>query len=121
MKFSIVHNSLTVQNLERSIEFYQKALGMKVKGRKDLPELTLVYMGDAADSRHELELTLRQGHDGSYDLGDNPVHLAFEVDDYDAALQLHRAMNCVVRVVEGSRIYFISDPDGYHSEIMSKS
>ena len=54
----------------------------------------------------------------SYDLGDNEIHLAFTVDDMDAALAHHKEMNCVCFENESMGIYFIEDPDGYWLEIV---
>ena len=52
-----------------------------------------------------------------YDLGDNESHLAFHVDDMDAALALHKEMDCVCFENPDMGIYFINDPDGYWVEI----
>jgi lactoylglutathione lyase len=118
MKFTMAHSSIAVKDVERSVEFYKKALGLKVKGNKDLPHIKLTYLVDGEDSGYELEITLRKDHEGEYNLGENPVHLAFWVDNYKEALAMHQAMGCVLRVVEPAGIYFIQDPDGYVTEIM---
>lgn len=120
MKFTMAHTSIAVEDVERSVEFYKKALGLKVKYVKDLPHINLTYMVDEDESGYELELTLRKGHDGMYNLGDNPVHLAFYVEDYAGALQRHQEMGCIQRIVEPAGIHFITDPDGYSIEIMPK-
>ena len=120
MHFTMAHTSLAVEDLERSRAFYEKALRLRFKGKKDLPHLTLIYMVDEENGAYELELALRKGHEGGYTLEDNPVHLAFYVNDYAASLQLHQELGCVKRIVESAGIYFISDPDGYEIEIMEK-
>jgi lactoylglutathione lyase len=53
-------------------------------------------------------------------LGDNPTHTAFVVDDYDAALELHKSMNCI-DFIHADGMHFLKDPDGYSLEIMSKN
>ena len=56
--------------------------------------------------------------DRAYDLGDNEFHLAFTVDDFDAALAKHKEMNCVCFENPAMGIYFINDPDGYWLEVL---
>ena len=56
--------------------------------------------------------------DRAYNLGDNEFHLAFHVDDYDAAYAKHKEMGCVCFENPAMGIYFISDPDGYWLEIV---
>ena len=56
--------------------------------------------------------------DRPYNLGDNEFHLAFAVDDMEAALALHKEMNCVCFENKDMGIYFIEDPDGYWLEIV---
>ena len=109
MNFKFNHNNLNVRDLEKSIQFYKDALG-----------LTVVREKDAADgsSVHQLELTWLRDMDRPYDLGDNEIHLAFTVDDMDAALAHHKEMNCVCFENESMGIYFIEDPDGYWLEIV---
>lgn len=65
--------------------------------RKDAADgsFKLVYLGDGS-SVHQLELTWLRDMDRPYDLGDNEIHLAFTVDDMDAALAHHKEMNASV-------------------------
>ena len=117
MDFRFVHNNINVLNLEKSLEFYTKALNLVENRRWDNPDFTLVYLGDGKSS-HQLELTWLKDRSEPYDLGDNEIHLAFEVDDYAAAHALHRSMDCICYENEEMGLYFINDPDGYWIEIM---
>ncbi|MBQ7840796.1 MAG: VOC family protein [Lachnospiraceae bacterium] len=120
MKFTFAHNNLNVTDLERSLAFYKEALGLEVLRRKDAADgsFTLVYLTDGV-MPHLLELTwLRDWEKDHYDLGDNEIHLAFAVDDMEAALAKHKEMNCVCFENEAMGIYFIEDPDGYWIEVV---
>lgn len=120
MKFKFLHNNINVRDLERSLAFYEKALGLKEVRRKELPDFTLVYLGDGGTTPHELELTHLKGRKEPYNLGDNEFHLAFGVDDFDAAHKLHEEMGCICYENAAMGIYFISDPDGYWLEVLPK-
>lgn len=119
MKFTFAHNNLNVFDLDRSLSFYKEALGLTETRRKDAENgsFTLVYLGDGA-TPHLLELTWLRDMDRPYELGDNEIHLAFEVDDFDAALAKHKEMGCVCFENPAMGIYFIEDPDGYWLEIV---
>lgn len=56
--------------------------------------------------------------DRPYELGDNEIHLAFAVDDFDAAYKKHKEMGCICFENPSMGIYFIEDPDGYWLEIV---
>ena len=118
MNFKFNHNNLNVRDLEKSIQFYKDALGLTVVREKDTADgsFKLVYLSDGS-SVHQLELTWLRDMDRPYDLGDNESHLAFHVDDMDAALALHKEMDCVCFENPDMGIYFINDPDGYWVEI----
>ncbi len=62
MKFRFEHTCIRVLELEKSIEFYEKALNLKVVSRKDNPEklFTLVYL---TNDEHNFELELTHNHD----------------------------------------------------------
>ena len=117
MRFTFVHNNINVLDLENSLAFYKQALGLVENRRWDDPGVTLVYLGDG-HSQHQLELTWLKDRTEPYDLGDNEIHLAFEVDDYDAAHALHKRMDCICYENDAMGLYFINDPDGYWIEIM---
>lgn len=118
MQFSFYHYNYNVFNLDKSIAFYKEALGLKEVRRKEASDgsFTLVYLGDGVTD-FTLELTWLRDWEKPYNLGDNEVHLAFRVDDYNVAYQKHKEMGCICYENPGMGIYFISDPDGYWLEI----
>ena len=122
MKFTFYHNNINVLDLGKSIEFYKKALGLTVtkKVESDDGSFKLAFLGDGT-TPHLLELTWLRDMDRPYNLGDNESHLAMRVDDMDAALALHKEMDCVCFENPEMGIYFISDPDGYWMEICPTS
>jgi lactoylglutathione lyase len=119
MKFAFEHNNFNVLNLEKSIDFYEKALGFKEIRRYTAPDKSfiLVYLGDGI-TIHQLELTWLRDRTEPYDLGDNEFHLALGVDDFDAAYELHKEMGCICYENTDMGIYFINDPDDYWIEIL---
>ncbi len=119
MQFKMIHENYNVADLERSLEFYDKALGLKEKRRKTAADgsFIIVYIGnDAGD--FELELTWLRDHPQPYDLGEVEFHLAFRADDFEAAHALHEKMGCICFENPSMGIYFITDPDGYWLEII---
>jgi len=96
MNFTFAHNNLNVYDLEKSLDFYQKALNLKVEREKlaDDESFKLVYLTDGV-TPHLLELTWLRDMDRPYELGDNEIHLAFAVDDFDAAYKKHKEMGCI--------------------------
>lgn len=122
MKFTFAHNNFNVIDLDKSLKFYDEALGLKEVRRKEAADgsFILVFLGDG-ESKHQLELTwLRDWEKDSYNLGDNEIHLAFQSDDMEASLKKHKEMGCVCFENTAMGIYFISDPDGYWLEIVPK-
>jgi len=119
MKFTFAHNNINVLNLGRSLAFYKDALGLEEVRRKEAKDgsYILVYLGDGR-TPHQLELTWLRDRKEPYDLGDNEIHLAFTVDDYDAALAKHKEMGVVCFDNTAMGIYFIEDPDGYWLEVV---
>lgn len=122
MKFKYVHNNINVFNLEKSVAFYEKALGMTVARVKEAADgsFKLTFLTDAVGI-HQIELTWLRDWDRPYNLGDNEIHMAFVVDDYDAAHELHKEMDCICYENEGMGLYFINDPDGYWIEIIPEN
>jgi len=119
MKFTFAHNNINVLNLEKSLQFYQEALGLVEVKRyeEENGDFILVYLGDES-TPHALELTWLRDRKDPYDLGDNEIHLAFKVDDFEAAHKHHQEMGCICFENEKMGIYFINDPDDYWLEIL---
>lgn len=119
MQFKMVHENYNVFDLERSLQFYQKALGLTEKRRITAKDgsFVIVYVGnDSTDFL--LELTWLRDRDKPYELGDGEFHLAFRTDSFKEAHALHKEMGCVCYENEQMGIYFIEDPDGYWLEIV---
>jgi len=119
MKFTFNHNNINVLDLEKSLEFYKKNLGLKEVRRKTASDgsFTLVFLDDGVTG-HRLELTWLRDWEKPYNLGDNEMHLAFRVDDYETAHAFHKGQGVICYENEKMGIYFISDPDGYWVEII---
>lgn len=119
MQFKFAHNNFNVLNLEKSMKFYEEALGLKEVRRKEAADgsFILVYLGDGITT-HELELTWLKNREEAYNLGENEFHLAFRVDNFAAAHELHKKMGCICYENPGMGIYFIADPDNYWLEIL---
>ena len=117
MKFAMIHENYNVLDLEKSLVFYEKALGLHEVRRINGDGFIIVYMGNGVSS-FELELTWLEDHPQAYDLGECEFHLAFVADDYEAAHKLHEEMGCICYEKPAMGIYFITDPDGYWLEII---
>ncbi|HKL01052.1 MAG TPA: VOC family protein [Desulfotignum sp.] len=119
MKFTIDHFNINVLDLEKSLAFYEKALGLYEARRKtaDDGSYIIVFLEDGT-SANKLELTWLKSQEKPYDLGDEEFHIAFTTDDFDAAYALHKKMNCICFENKDMGIYFINDPDGYWLEIV---
>jgi lactoylglutathione lyase len=129
MKF--LHTMLRVGDMQRSVDFYTRIIGMKVLRMRDMPEqkysLTFLAFGAGnEDGSAELELTYNYGV-SSYDLGTAFGHLALGVPDVAATCdQIAAAGGKVVRPagpVKGGTtvIAFVEDPDGYKIELIERS
>ena len=114
------HLNINVTNLERSIAFYDQALGLKEHSRKEAPDgsFILVYLSDASKN-FLLELTWLREHPQAYELGENESHLCLRVEgDYDEVRAFHREMGCICFENQEMGLYFINDPDDYWIEIL---
>lgn len=120
--FKFNHNNFNVLDLDKSIKFYKDALGLEVVREINAPDgsYRLIFLGDGS-SFHRLELTWLKEMDRPYNLGDNEMHLAFKVDDYQAAHQMHQEMGCICYENNAMGLYFIADPDGYWIEILPEN
>ena len=125
----ILHTMLRVGDLQRSIDFYTKVLGMKLLRTSENPEYkyTLAFVGYGHNPDHaELELTYNWGVD-KYELGTAYGHLAISASDIVEACKAVRANGGNVTrepgpVKGGSTVIaFVTDPDGYKIELIERS
>lgn len=119
-----LHTMIRVGNLERSVDFYTRLLGMKELRRRDVPEgkYTLVFVG-YDDGGASIELTYNYGVE-RYELGTGFGHLAIGVTDIHATVESLRAAGVKITREPGpvkfgtTVIAFIEDPDGYKIELI---
>ena len=119
MSYVFNHFNFNVFDLERSLKFYDEALGLKVVREKKAADgsFILKFLGDGV-SAFTLELTWLRDRTEPYDLGEQEYHLAFMTEDMTAARAKHEKMGCVCFDNPSMGIYFIEDPDGYWIEII---
>jgi len=122
----ILHTMLRVGDLQRSIDFYTRVLGMKLLRTTERPEqkYSLAFVGYGSNPEHaEIELTYNYGVD-KYELGTAFGHIALGVPDVYAACDAIRKNGGNVTREPGpvkggtSVIAFITDPDGYKVELI---
>jgi lactoylglutathione lyase len=124
-----LHTTIRVKNLDQSVNFYTKLLGMKELRRNEVPAgkytLAFVGYGDEA-SATVLELTYNWGQDDGYELGTAFGHLAVGVPDVAATcVELRKAGVKITRepgpVKFGTTVIaFVEDPDGYKVELVQR-
>lgn len=119
MNFRIDHFNINVKDLEKSLAFYNEALGLKELSRKEASDgsFIIAFIGNSQSSL-KLELTWLRDKEGNYELGDNESHIAFKVDDYEKAYAHHSQMGCICYENKAMGLYFIEDPDGYWLEVI---
>ena len=124
----ILHTMIRVINLENSINFYTKVLGMKLLRKKEYPDgkFTLAFVG-YGDEVEEAVIELTHNWDtDSYDIGNAFGHIAIEVDDvYKACDEMKKSGGKIIRdagpMNAGTTIIaFVEDPDGYQIELIGK-
>ncbi len=114
------HYNINVFDLQKSLEFYDKALGLKEVRRKEAADgsFILVYLGDG-ETGFSLELTWLRDWERAYNMGDNEQHLCIRVaNDYVQTRAFHKEMGCVCYENTDMGLYFIVDPDGYWIEVL---
>lgn len=119
MQARAIHRCIHVLDLEKSIAFYEQALGMRIINRMGPEDGSWenVFIGND-QAGFQIELTWNRGRTEPYVNGGRDTHLAFAVDDMDAARALHEEMGCICFVNERMGLYFIEDPDGCWIEIV---
>jgi lactoylglutathione lyase len=125
----LLHTMLRVGDLQRSIDFYTKVLGMKLLRTSENPEYkySLAFVGYGNNPDHaEIELTYNWGTD-KYEMGTAYGHIALSAEDiYQTCEQVRAAGGNITRepgpVKGGSTVIaFITDPDGYKVELIERA
>ena len=126
-KFRLMHTMLRVRDLEKSLDFYTRLLGMRLLRKTDFPEgkFTLAFIGYGPEESHSvLELTHNHDQSEPYDLGTGYGHIALGVRDIrGVCAELEKAGAKIPRppgpMKHGkTHIAFIEDPDGYKVELI---
>ena len=114
------HYNCNVLDLEKSLAFYSKALGLKIDRQLKAEDgsYIITYLSDSVSS-FLLELTWLRDWENPYAMGDNEQHLCVRVEgDYDEVRQFHKENGWVCYENQDMGLYFIVDPDGYWIEIL---
>jgi len=120
IKAKFDHYNCNVFDLDKSLAFYDKALGFKIhhQMKADDGSYLITFLTDTASS-FLLELTWLRDWEKPYEMGDNEQHLCVRVTgDYDEIRQFHRENGWICYENQEMGLYFIEDPDGYWIEIL---
>ncbi len=119
----LAHTNVRVRDIDASLRFYE-ALGFERRGRLQFDGAYNIYLGLPGDG-DTLELTVNEGQEEPYDLGDGYGHVALEVDDLDGLLARLAEQGIEPEKPpyapagrEEFRICFVADPDGYRVELI---
>ncbi len=124
-----LHTMIRVRDLDQSIDFYTRHLGMELLQRTDYPggRFTLAFVGHGSEeSNTVIELTHNWDQDEPYDLGSGFGHLAVSVADiYETCAALEKEGVKIPRppgpMKHGATVIaFIEDPDGYKIELIER-
>ncbi len=127
--FKFLHTMIRVKDLDKSLDFYTRLLGMKELRKKDFPtgKFTLAFVGYGDEANNTVvELTHNWDQAEPYALGDGFGHLALGVKDIYATCEKLAQENVAIPRPPGpmkhggSVIAFIEDPDGYKIELIEK-
>jgi len=128
-QFRFLHTMIRVKDLDKSLDFYTRHLGMKVLRQNDYPDgrFTLAFVGYGDESAHTvIELTHNWDQEKPYDLGSGFGHLALGVPDIYATCKALEEEGVKIPRPPGPMkhgttvIAFIEDPDGYKIELIER-
>lgn len=125
----MLHTMLRVGDMQRSIDFYTKSMGMQLLRTTDRPDqkYSLAFVGyDDESQQAVIELTYNYGVT-SYDVGSGFGHIAIGVDDIHGTCERVKAAGALVTREPGpvkggtTVIAFVQDPDGYKIELIQRA
>jgi lactoylglutathione lyase len=127
--FRLLHTMIRVRDLDVSLDFYTRLLGMSLLRRTDYPDgkFTLAFVGYGAEADHTvIELTHNWDREEPYEIGTGFGHLALGVPNIYQACDLLAANKVKITRAPGPMkhgttvIAFVEDPDGYKIELIEK-
>ena len=127
MLAKLIHTMIRVLDLDRSIDFYQKAFNLSVADHFDFDDFALVYLRNE-ENDFEVELTLNKGQAESYTHGDGYGHIAVCVNDLKAEHERFTSLKLNPNDIKEfhrdgelmARFFFVQDPDGYKIEVLER-
>lgn len=124
MKF--LHTMIRVKDIEKSLKFYTEVLNMKFDHKKRLEDCWLYFLTDE-ENTCQIELTVNdETPEAGYDLGSGFGHFAFSVESLEEFTEKINKLGYSYLYPpfdlnsKGSKIAFITDPDGYEIELIEK-
>lgn len=123
----LLHTMIRVKDIKKSLDFYEKLIGLKVVSEKRLDDCNLYFLSDGIGNV-EIELTYNdETPEGGYETGSGFGHFAFQVDSMDDVTKKLKALGYEYLwepyklSAVGSTIAFVKDPDGYEIEFIQKN
>ena len=118
MKF--LWTTLTVSNMEKSLQFYQVILGLSLKNRMTSPGMQLAFLGDG-ETQVELIEQAKKSPAGLQ----APISMGFQVPDLDATMAMVKAKGVAIesgpfQPNPGIRFFYVRDPDGMHIQFVQR-
>ena len=126
-QYRLAHTMIRVRDLEKSLDFYTRILGMQVLRQKEYPggKFTNTFVGYGPEETHTaIELTYNWDQEEPYDMGNGWGHVALEVPDVYAACEALQSVGAKITrppgpMKNGTRVIaFVEDPDGYKVELL---
>jgi lactoylglutathione lyase len=122
-----IHAMIRVLDERRSVEFYDKAFGLKPSYRLDFPAFTLIYLRNG-EADFEIELTVNKDRAQPYSHGDGYGHVAVVVDDLAAEHTRFQTLGLAPGDIKEfapdgeliAKFFFVQDPDGYKIEVLQR-
>ena len=124
----IRHTMVRVADLDKSVDFYTRLLGMEVQRRRDNADERVAYVGYGDENgNHAIELTCEAGNSGPFEMGTGYGHVALGVSDIKglcaaletAGVEFRKPLG-PVRPGSPVHVAFIRDPDGYEIELTER-
>ena len=119
-----LHTRMRVDDLDRTVDFYQKVFGLKVSRRHESPRGSKLVFLSVPNSEEEIEITFFPGS-GSVQVQEDLMHLAFEVEDMSAFAEHIKSIGYEfsdgpTQSSSGSTFAFVDAPEGYEIEVIER-